>query len=365
MAEELGGLSIPIHVVGLGSETFEQERELLDVSYTKGLRKGAGAEVWAKVRSWNEEQSPVTLNVYSGESVVHSEVIRLQGNGKTDNVTFFFEPDAGKAEEFELRLEEDPGEINTDNNALNILIDTRKDSVRVLYFEGHLRSDFKFIKRALENDQVFEFTSLTRTGGDKYYRQGIKNKDELKGGFPVRQEELFKFKALILGDIEASYYTIDQLEMIERFVSDRGGGFLMLGAKNSFVEGGYWNTPIANILPVVLDPARKQIITPDYFTADDTVEDEGFGFVPTRTGYEHPILKFAQDIGNNRALWNEMNDLTHISLFGGVKPGATVLAEKSAETGSSAEPLLVIQKYGKGQTAVLATASTWPVAVAA
>ncbi len=76
-------------------------------------------------------------------------------------------------------------------------------------------------------------------------------------------------------------------------------------------------------------------------------------------------MKFAQDISNNRALWNEMNDLTHISLFGGVKPGAMVLAEKSAETGSSAEPLLVIQQYGKGQTAVLATASTWPVAVAA
>ncbi len=358
MAEELGGYSIPLHIVGVGGETFGQDRELLEVSYSKGLREGSGAEVWARLRSWSDEQSFAALNIYNGEEVVHSETVRLQGNGNTDQVTFFFEPEADQAEEYVLKIEETPNEVNIDNNTQSILLDTRNDSVRVLYFEGHLRSDFKFIKRALENDQVFEFTSLTRTGGDKYFRQGIKHANELQGGFPVSQEELFQYKALIFGDIEASYFTIDQLEMVERFVRDRGGGFLMLGAKNSFSEGDYSNTPIANILPVVLDPSRKQIIMPDYSGTGETDEYAGFNFVPTRSGYDHPILKLVQDIGNNRALWNEMNKLTHINLYGGVKPGAVTLAEKKKD-GESTEPLLVIQRYGKGQTAALATASTW------
>ncbi len=183
--------------------------------------------------------------------------------------------------------------------------------------------------------------------------EGIKHANELQGGFPVSQEELFQYEALIFGDIEASYFTIDQLEMVERFVRDRGGGFLMLGVKNSFSEGDYWNTPIANILPVVLDPSRKQIIMPDYSGTGETDDNAGFNFVPTRSGYDHPILKLVQDIGNNRALWNEMNKLTHINLYGGVKPRAVTLAEKKKD-GESTEPLLVIQRYGKGQAATLA-----------
>ena len=77
-----------------------------------------------------------------------------------------------------------PGEHNTINNALPMLVDAHTDTLRVFYFEGHLRQDFKFIKRALEDDQVVDFTSITRTGTGKLYRQGVRSPDELTGGFP-------------------------------------------------------------------------------------------------------------------------------------------------------------------------------------
>jgi len=359
LVEELRSLEIPLHVIGLGSEEFEQERELLDVTYSKGLKEGAGAEISVKMRSWIEEEEPVKISIYQGEELKHTELKNLKGEGKVDNITFFFEPDENDAVEYTLQLEKLSNEVNTDNNSMNLLIDTQKDTIRVLFFEGHLRSDFKFIKRALEDDQVFEFTSLTRTGGSKYFRQNVKYEDELKGGFPRLQEELFRFKAIIFGDIERAYFAYEQLEMIERFVKNRGGGFLMLGGRNSFAEGDYWNTPIDDILPVVVDPTRKQIIQPDFFNPAPDPEEVGMKFLPTRAGLEHPILKLANDIGTNRDMWDQMPKLTHISLFGGVKPGATVLAEKPEDEHGPREPFLLIQRYGKGRTAALATASTW------
>ena len=77
-------------------------------------------------------------------------------------------------------------------------------------------------------------------------RLGIKDEDELKTGFPKTEESLYGYHAIILDDIEASFFTRDQLTLIGRFVSERGGGLLMLGGQESFTIGGYERSPIAD-----------------------------------------------------------------------------------------------------------------------
>ena len=74
--------------------------------------------------------------------------------------------------------------------------------------------------------------------------------DELVGGFPKTREELFAYRALILGSVEAASFSPDQLRMIADFVSKRGGGLLMLGGRRSFAEGGWAGTPVGEVLPV-------------------------------------------------------------------------------------------------------------------
>jgi len=359
IAEELGSLDIPLHIVGLGSETLEQERELLDVTTNRELLEGTGAEVEVKVRSWLDEKEPVSFNIYKGENLTFTKDMNLKGNGKVDLFSFFYEPAENDVAEYTVQIATAPNELNVENNSLNMLIDSKKDTVRILYLEGHLRTDFKFIKRVLEDDQVLDFTSVTRTGTGKYYRQGIYTVNELRGGFPDSEEELFGFKAVIFGDIEASYFSIKQLEMVEKFVRNRGGGFLMLGGSNSFAEGDFWNTPIADLLPVELDPKRRMTIQPDFKNPVLPEEEQGFKFVPTTAGLENPILKLATNVAQNRSIWDEMPNLFTINYFGAVKPGATILAEKLEDRYGGREPLLVIQRYGKGRTAALATASTW------
>ena len=359
IAEELGSHNIPIHIVGLGSESFEQERELLSINTKKGLEEGSGAEIDIKVRSWIEETDPVSFNIFKGDEEVFSEKRYLKGNGKIDYFTFFYESDNPGAVEYTFQIDHLDNEINTKNNSLNLLIDSIKDTIRVLYFEGQLRSDFKFIKRALEADPVFNFTSVSRTGKDKYYKQGINNPTELLNGFTTSEEELYRFKAVIFGDIESSYFSTEQLTMIEKFVRIRGGGFLMLGGSKSFSESDYWNSPITDILPVELDLMRKMKFLTSGYGQTHSDEKQGFKFLPTQEGLESPVLKLASQKGANWAIWNEMPELTSINYFGEVKPGATVLAIKPKDHIGAEEPLLVVQRYGKGRSAVLGTASTW------
>ena len=51
------------------------------------------------------------------------------------------------------------------------------------------------------------------------------------------------------------------MKMIRTYVQDFGGGFLMLGGDESFGLGGYFATPIEEILPVRM-PIQKDLIRP-------------------------------------------------------------------------------------------------------
>ena len=86
-------------------------------------------------------------------------------------------------------------------------------------------------------------------------RLNTKDELELRGGFPKTAEELFRYQAVIIADMEADFFSHEQQALLQRFVSERGGGFLMLGGAESFREGNYAGTPIAAMLPVYLDHA--------------------------------------------------------------------------------------------------------------
>ena len=359
-AEELRAHGIALHVVGLGEESFAVERELIDVLVSKGIGKRAGAEIEVTVRSWGSEAEPVNFSIYANETLVFQEARSLKGGGQMDHLSFFFEPPVDGAYAYRIAIDDALGELNTANNAQTMLVDARTDTLRVLYFEGHLRQDFKFIKRALEDDQVIDFTSIARTGTGKLYRQGIRNPQELAGGFPSDPARLYDFHALILGDVEASAFSPSQLRLMETFVRVRGGGFLMMGGRKTFSEGVYVTGPVADMLPVYLDASRAQVL-PERFSDPrvQSEEPEGFSFEPTAAGLESPIMKLSPEPATNRLLWGSMPLLTSINYLGAPKAGAQVLAQKPVDRFGDTEPLLIVQRYGKGRTVALATSSTW------
>ncbi len=76
---------------------------------------------------------------------------------------------------------------------------------------------------------------------------------EVRGrhGLPETLEGLAAFDAVVLADLPATAMNARQMQMLKRYVVDLGGGLVMLGSENSFGLGGYYKTPVEEVLPIV------------------------------------------------------------------------------------------------------------------
>src|SRR4029077_2982330 len=84
-------------------------------------------------------------------------------------------------------------------------------------------------------------------------RLNTKDQFELRDGFPKTPEDLYGYHAIILDDLESEFFTADQMSLLQKFVSERGGGFLMLGGRNPFGQGGSARAAVGVMLPVYVD----------------------------------------------------------------------------------------------------------------
>jgi uncharacterized membrane protein len=83
---------------------------------------------------------------------------------------------------------------------------------------------------------------------------------EIRSPFDGHQtlEELAGFDAIILVDISADTLTFQQQDELRVYVHDIGGGLLVIGGENSYGAGGWIGSPLAQALPIKLDPPQKR-----------------------------------------------------------------------------------------------------------
>lgn len=83
---------------------------------------------------------------------------------------------------------------------------------------------------------------------------------DLRGpdGIPTSLKEIERYDFVILSDTSADRVSYAQQDLIESYVKDLGGGFLMAGGQNSFGLGGWRHTKIEKILPVRMDAEKKK-----------------------------------------------------------------------------------------------------------
>src|SRR5262249_47983329 len=128
---------------------------------------------------------------------------------------------------------------------------------KVLYVEGEPRWEYGKVRAAMAEEKSVVLVSLLRSAEGKFYRQGIEAPEELVTGFPKTEEELFKYDAVMIGSVEATFFAFERLRNLEQFVSRRGGTLLCLGGSKAFDAGGYANTPMADLLPLYLGGQLK------------------------------------------------------------------------------------------------------------
>ena len=212
----------------------------------------AGSRVSAQVSIRHADAGEAQLKVYDGDAILVSEAVALAGDaGVTTHWVDFDVGDAG-VKDLRFALDAIPGERNTINNAQFRTVQVPEDRRRILYVEGEPRWEYKFIRRALEEDSPIRLASLLRTTPNKFYRQGVENEAELADGFPQERDALFAYDGLIIGSFAAAELTEEQQTWVRDFVSERGGSLLMLGGRRGLADGGWANSIVAEVLPAQL-----------------------------------------------------------------------------------------------------------------
>jgi uncharacterized membrane protein len=336
---------IPVHTVGFGKEQLARDVELSDVRVASRAMADSRIPATVTFHQRGYAGSKALLVVRDGDKTLGSREITLAADGTTQLETVFFAPGAAGVKSLHFSLGPLAGEENPANNAISRLLGVTDDKRRILYVEGEPRWEYKFIRRAEDDDKLVQVASMLRTTENKIYRQGISSPKELENGFPVRPEDLFAYQGIILGSVEVGYFTPLEQELLREYVDRRGGGVLFLGGRFALGEGGWGGSSLADLLPTVLPKSRNT-----FHRDPATVE-------LTSAGSDSPITRLVDDPAKNIERWKKLAYLMDYQDAGTPKPGATVLAQMNA--GGRKLPLLVTQNYGRGRTALMATSGTW------
>ena len=132
---------------------------------------------------------------------------------------------------------------------------------------------------------------------------------ELRDGFPKTADELYRYHAIVLDDLEAGFFTPDQLALLRNFVSQRGGGLLMLGGPDSFVSGKYDRTPVGELLPVYLN------------RSEPGQDEQEYRLALTREGWLQPWVRLRKTEDEERQRLAGMTPFDTLSRVGEIKPG--------------------------------------------
>lgn len=339
--------SLPVFTVGVGRETLSKDIQVGRVVVPRTALKGTTLMVDVVLSQNGFDEQKVTLDVDDEGTLVSTQQVTLPDAGTPATIPVRFTVNEAGPRVLRFRVSPQAGELVTENNAREALIDVRDRKEKILYFEGEPRFEYKFIRRAIPDNDNIIVTGLVRTADNKYLRQGVDTPDELVAAFPKTREELFSYRSLIIGSLEAAALTGDQLRMINEFVDRRGGGLLMLGGPRSFAEGGYAGTAVSDVLPVVLDRGKVM----------GKGEVLRISVKPTRAGLATAVTQIGANEQASAERWNTLPGVTAVNRIDEVKPGATVLLTGS--DGRTDRPMLIFQRYGRGKTFAFLPQDSW------
>jgi uncharacterized membrane protein len=352
---ELRAKNIPVFAVGVGNPERFKDVEAVRATTPRRVLTGSSVNAEVLVRTSGYPAGKVVVAVNEDGRALKTQSFDFKGaTGKGEAQTFNveFTPSSVGAHRYTFEVKPLEGETTLENNAQDTLIEVTNDHPKVLYIEGEPRWEYGKMRFSLtKNEKNLTLVSVLRSADGKFYRQGVESGGELVSGFPVTEEELFGYQGVVIGSIEANFFSYDQLRFIEQFASKRGGGVLALGGARSFDAGKYATTPIGELLPLVLN---DQIEEPEMQVVSN------YKAQMTSRGRTHAITRLNEDRNLSAKAWEELPPISLPEALTTPKPGATVILEaRGVNDKNRVLPLLAEQRYGRGRTMALTTNDTW------
>ena len=363
----LAEIGVPVYTIGVGSRTETQtgrrNLQLVSIDAPYDAIKNNVSSIDVRVKATGFANMAAEVRLLADGNVVASFPIMTDKGVATIPCELKWTPgdrppgaDAAERQADVRRLQvlipTDPAETVAQDNSTELHVLVTEPGIRVLYIEGTIRPEYKFLWRTLNIDPNIKFMALIRVQKNKFSAYGSIDGRTL-GDLPRAAEDFAMFDVIILGDLDSTFFSRQQMEGFKKFVAD-GGGLLMIGGHNSFGPGGYAGTPIADVLPVNVGlRSQPQETTP---------------LVPmlTAAGRQHLIFEGIADYfpgpGDRKpsAELPKLPELLGCVTVPGPKPGASVLAvHPTRKIGAENLVVLAVQPFGAGRAAAFTCDTTW------
>jgi Ca-activated chloride channel family protein len=239
-AKELG--------VRVSWRTFDQDKtseiRVAGLTLPDDLKVGQPYEVTAEV--WSTEAQKATLALQQDEFPNGLEPVKEVELREGKNlVAFKSDAKHAGATTYRLRLARFEHDTESQNN-FAVTTAPVKGRPNVLYVEGGILREpgqAGHMQRALQHENI----DVTVRG---------------PSGIPSTAKELEKFDLVLVSDVPARLMGAGQMQALDAYVGQMGGGLIMAGGEDSFGSGGYERTRIEQIMPVRFD-SEKVVTQPD------------------------------------------------------------------------------------------------------
>lgn len=335
LATQFARLKIPVHVVPVGDTNRGGDVSIVACVVPPRVRRFAEVEVQVFLRSYGYEgrrceltlSAPASNPDEGARQLSVPTPVTLHDGFQTATLSFRSDP---KTRKLEVAVSTMPNEVSTNNNVFRTEVAIDRTKIRVLYIEGsaqplravqtgdraEVRGPYSDLQQALTEDDDIECVVLHAPyGRSRLQRIAEAGAVNTTRGFPDTIAELTAFDALILSDIGLNAFTEQQLAWIDQWIGQRGGGLMMVGGPRSFAAGGWQDSPLAEMLPIVM---REE---GDWLPGTQvSVRAE-----PTAVG--HPLWAIAGDAKRNQDIIGQFPSFFGANRWQDVKPNfSSVLA---------------------------------------
>jgi len=340
---DLSARGVPVYTVPIGiadpDDVSIRNVIMQDVAFT-----GDKVPVRVQLQSAGYEKRSAELTVRLNGRGVARRSVTLEGGIQFEEIFFNVDVAEKGAARVEVAIEPFSDEATAANNRVERSVRVVNEKINVLCIEGSARWEYRYLRAMLKRDPRINSTFIATRAQPELARSS----SEYIAQFPEDRDEAFSYDLVILGDVDASFFSVEAFQRLEELIKERGGSLLMLcGAR--FAPATYAGTPVERMLPVAFDPDA----------AWDEV-DEGVYPVLTPAGRSSLVMTLETDRAENDLVWSRVAPLDRLPPLLAPRRGATVLAELS-DTGSRADPfpLVAWQRYGTGKCMMMATDRLW------
>jgi hypothetical protein len=391
LPDDWSTLGFPIYPVVPNAEVSIDDMRIDELTVSQTDFESAPVSISAAIEATGMAEHTVNVELFdlTTAKVVATQTVNVSADALPTRFRFEFRPESSGVQFYRMRASDQSDgpdqstsqvEATRINNDRLIAVQRRHGPYRILYVAGRPNWEYKFIRRALDADQEIQLVGLLRIANKQpkfsfrdrgvsstnplfaglgaeeeaaeqfdepvILRLGVREQEELSHGFPDTPEELFAYHGIILDDLEASFFTQDQMLLLRRFVAERGGGLMMLGGQESFRDGAFDDSPLGDLSPVYT-------VSRTGFTGGDPVR-----FELTREGLLQPWARLRETELLETDRLKQIVPLRTFNPVGDVKPGASILGRAVAPDGTTL-PALVVQRFGNGRTVAVPLGDLW------